>query len=170
MVTKYRTEEAQIARKHTVRVGAVSPHTGTVIYGLVACRWAFASCGAGTLEAFGGVGHFASWAEKAALMSELYKAQYNCGYTTYAITDSQLNDATHQALLEIGSKELASWPNLYHGPQNIHLFLVNLRDCVDVFCNEYGEPFTEPFVGPKQPKEHKPPADTLQYGTIPKRT
>jgi hypothetical protein len=127
-------------------------------------------CGLAGLEGFNSMSGFKDWNDKAEWLACLYRSLYYRGHVVYCITDWQLENAAHIALLEIGSREIAVFPNLYHGPRMLHLFVVNVRNTAGRFCNKYGEAYPVP---PKDDSEIIPeqtePSVASVYQTLPVR-
>lgn len=101
-------------------------------------------CGVGGLWHFSMYNPFATFADKAEFLSAVYRELRPAGNVLYCISDSQLRNDGHLALLEIGAKEIAVFPNLCHEPSMMHLFLVNVHEAVNRFCDVEGTPYTEP--------------------------
>jgi hypothetical protein len=101
------------------------------------------SCAIGGLKYFTYVFQFVSWNDKAEMMACLYRALYMRGHVIYSLDESQLNNALHQALVEIGSRQVDAFPNIYHGPKMMYLFRVNIRNCAGRFCDKMGNAYTD---------------------------
>lgn len=101
-------------------------------------------CGMAGIENLGQSSWFEDWQDKAEVLACLYRELYTNGTVIYAITDIQLKNALHLALLEIGSQQIAEFPNLYHGPRMVHLFKLNIRNAAGRFCNKQGQAYAEP--------------------------
>lgn len=149
------------------RAVVIGPDNEQYKKGITVSKWALNSCGIGSIQGFYQLPCFTdSYVNRAEFLSVLYRELYNPGYAIYCLSDTQLFDNRHKALLEIGCRELASWPNLYHSPNKIHLFLVNVREGVGKFFNEYGEPFEKaPDVVVPSPNANV----VINYGELPKR-
>lgn len=152
---KYQVFRENWQQQHASYVGPTNPQNPKWANGLEVSKWALGGCGLGLMQRFNTVNMFSSFADKALFMSLLYKELYTCGHVIYAITNNQESNPLHRALLEIGSTKIAEFPNLYHGPAYINVFLVNIRNCDGWFCDKYGEPFTEqPKQKPATPATH----------------
>jgi hypothetical protein len=101
-------------------------------------------CGLSGLENFGHVPAFANWQDEAEYMACLFRELYSQGTAIYALTTDQLQNRLHQMLLTMGAVEVATFPNLYHGPRIVHLFKVNIRNICGRFCDKYGDAYAEP--------------------------
>lgn len=115
------------------------------------------SCGLGSLNGFYTCENFTSWQDEAEWISCLYRTLYCPAILIYCLTQNQLKNAGHQALLKIGSVQVTEFPNLTHGPNMQYLFKVNIRNAVGRYCNKYGEAYTEP---PKDESEVLPERTT----------
>lgn len=102
-------------------------------------------CGVGGLWSFNTINSdLSNFTDKAEFLAGVYRELHGAGNAIYCITNGQLSNAGHLALLEIGSREIAQFPNLCHGPYTMHLFLVNVHEAVNRFCDVNGTPYTEP--------------------------
>lgn len=99
---------------------------------------------------FAGAGYLPKnqWEAKAAWLAGLYRNYRNPGHFIYIVTDEQLSNVLHRLLLEIGSKEVAVFPNLNHGPNKLHLHLFNIRDAVGKYIDDTGQPL--PYKEPEK--------------------
>lgn len=127
-------------------------------------------CGLAGIENFGYTNTPFPWPERAEIMACLYRSLYHQGTVLYSLSQDQLQNRLHQALLEVGSQEVLVFPNLYHGPNMIHLFKVNIRNAAGRFCTKRGDAYAEP---PKDDADIIPeqtgPGESGVYANIPKR-
>lgn len=100
-------------------------------------------CGLGAIQGFSTPLAFQTWKDEAEFVSLLYRTYYTNGHMLYCLASYQLNTNAHKALLNIGAKQVAEFPNLTHGPSILSLWLVNVRDACGRYCNKYGEPYDE---------------------------
>lgn len=107
-------------------------------------NWIMGCCGIGEIRKVTYVYVLPTFADKAKWLAALYVSLYNCGHALFTITKGEHHRAGVAALIELGAIKIAEFPNLYHGPRMLELYLVNVRDGVGRFFNEYGEPFSEP--------------------------
>lgn len=133
-----------------------------------------ACCGMSGLEGFNSVPTslpYNTWAEKSELMALLYRELFLQGTVIYALTSAQVKtNALHQDFLKCGAQLISEFPNLYHGPEMISLFKLNIRNLCGRFCNKYGEVYAEPpkdesEVLPEQTEAHTRggAGDPLEY-------
>lgn len=113
-------------------------------------------CGMGGLENFNYVPQLNSWENEAGFMAAIYRYLYEKGTVVYVLTHTQLELKAHQLLLQVGAKEVAVFPNMFHGPNMIHLFMVNIRNICGRYCDKYGKAYAEP---PKDESEVIPEPD-----------
>lgn len=114
---------------------------------------------------------FVNWNDKAEYIALLYRTLYDKGNVIYTLTESQFDNPVHQALLEIGAREVFAFPNLYHAPNIMHMFHVNIRKAAGVFCNKYGEAYAnQTAVSAEDVLENvdQPPRPNL-YASLPRR-
>lgn len=129
-----------------------------------------ACCGMAGIEGFMYAPALKDWTDKAEFASIVYKHLYSQGTVIYVLSDIQLNNTVHKLFQELGAEEIAVFPNLYHRPNNIHLFKFNVRRACGRFCDKYGEPYAEP---PKDASEVLPNEDealaTYAYLPVPQQ-
>ncbi len=157
----------RVPRTLTSCTGLISENTSTYAKGLSYCGWDMNSCGVASIQGFNNTypePH--TFPLKADLIATLYRECYNAGHTIYALASNQLYHPLHLALKEMGATQIAEFPNLFHGPERMSIWLVNIRDAVGMYCNEYGEPYTEPSKEPWKPSVH---VRTSAYQYLPKR-
>ena len=135
-----------------VREGTSLPAIGCVLH-----RRVMGCCGLNTIETLDcatvGVGGFLNdWESKASYLSALYKWGYQQGWIMYTLTPTQeRGNILHQWFLELGARRMTEFPNLYHGPNVMGVWIVNIRNCEGRVCNQMGEPYEE------QPTTEPPP-------------
>lgn len=156
------------ANNFVVAVGARHPNLKCRIARNTGGSYFLNCCGMAGIENLGYAYSFVDWQDKAEVLACLYRELYSQGTVLYAITDHQLTNALHLALLEIGSQQIAEFPNLYHGPRMIHLFKLNIRNAAGRFCNKQGQAYAEP---PKDDSEIIPeqtgPDEAGVYARLP---
>lgn len=128
--------------------------------GMTFSTWDLKCCGLGTLMGFGALVVPDEFAAKAEFVATCYRTLYKPGHVLYSLADGRgmghdTTNTKHLALVEIGSTKIAEFPNLFHGPGVVSLWLVNIRNAVGKFCNDVGEAYLEPST---EPWEIKPAA------------
>lgn len=127
-------------------------------YGLVGTGNAMGCCGLALLERFSYMttsfirdGELDKWETKASFLSELYKHLYHTGYVMYALAPAQeQTNPAHKWFLELGARRMMEFPNIFHGPNIMGVWLVNIRNAAGRVCDKYGEMYLEP------PKDEPP--------------
>lgn len=145
-------------------------HSDINVPGLtVACG--LGGCGFGFMYGFDSLDGVADFAPTAEFLAALYRAAYNCGILHYSITKSQVvYSSTHRALKRIGAVQIGEHPNMYHGSTILQTWMVNVRDGVGLFYDEFGDPFKEePSPMPPIPKFATRRTGT-DFGKLPVRT
>lgn len=145
--------------------GLISDHDCGYASGLSFCSWDLNCCGIASIQGFSGLVPSSEFASLADIVATLYRECYSPGHVIYCLS-SQLSHPIHLALKEIGSAQIAGFPNIFHGPERLSLWLVNIRDAVGKYCDIYGEPYLEPSTKPWKPGTYNSP-DKYQY--LPKR-
>jgi hypothetical protein len=70
----------------------------------------------------------------------LYRFARARGHIMYCLTSGQerVRAARHEALLSIGSRKLGEFPNLNHGPNMLQIWVVNIREAVNIYVDTQG--------------------------------
>lgn len=147
-------------------------HAAAIGMGIHGIQGAMGCCGLVTLQHFGYMtssyirdGELDKWETKASFLTELYKAMYHRGYLMYVITGTQeATNPAHKWFLELGARRMAEFPNIFHGPSMMGVWLVNIRNAAGRVCDKYGEMYDEPPKGDPPPINN--PTDPQPYDYI----